>query len=57
MTEYLSDCHLKGDLMGLELLLVETAAISQKGEMHVRECTGVSRNLGADQSDFASVLF
>ena len=43
--------------MGLELLLVETAAISQKGGMHVRECTGVSRNLGADQSDFASVLF
>lgn len=57
MTEYLSDCHLKGDLMGLELLLAEIAAISQKGGMHVRECVGVFGNLGAYQSDFASVLF
>ena len=57
MTEYLSDCHLKGDLMGLDLLLAEIAAISQKGGMRVRECIGVFRNLGADQSDFANVPF
>lgn len=53
---FLSDCHLKGDLMGLDLLLAEIAAISQKGGMRVRVCWGVWES-GADQSDFASVLF
>ena len=58
MTEYLSDCRLKGDLMGLELLLVKQQQLLRKEEECMSEsvlgCLGI---WGADKSDFASVLF
>ena len=46
MTEYLSDCHLKGDLMGLELLLVKPQQSLRKEEECMAERVGVFRNLG-----------